>query len=119
MQLTKKDYFPSLSFHGRLQCIQRGVTEKFSLQPFPANPSADKKRYRRAAHISEERDQKPPPQAEEESGADAQNPARQEQHIATGIKKRITDRAPNTPMHDVLLNRRQKIRERKLERKEK
>src|SRR5438552_9812360 len=109
MQLAEKDDLPSFSVDRGLQRNQRPISEQFSLQPLPANPSTDEKRDRRARDVSEKRDEESPPQPKEKTGADTEHAAREEQDVAAGIEQRITDRAPRAPLHDALLDRRQNI----------
>ena len=57
--------------------------------------------------------QKPPPKPEKETRADAQNSARQQQHITESKKRRVTDRAPRPQLDHSLLKRTDKINDRK------
>src|ERR1041385_8236781 len=104
MQLTEQDNFPTLLIDRRFEGHKCLVAGQFAFQPLPSKRTTNEKRNRCADNIAEQRDREAPPETKEKTGADTQYAARQQQHIAARIKERVTDRAPRTPSHHVLLH---------------
>src|SRR4051794_12996272 len=94
----------------RFECC---ILPKLSFQPSLTKPATNHECDRCASHVAHQRDGKPPPETKEKTAADTQHSAWQEQDIAARVEQRITNRAPDTPMHHVLLHVLQPFRERK------
>jgi hypothetical protein len=113
MELAEQDNFPSFSFYRRLERHQSPIPEQFSPEPLPPYRAANEKGDRRAANVSQQGNQEAPPKTEEKPCAHAQNAARKQEHVATGVKQRIPNGAPGSPAHDVLLDLGDEIDDRK------
>jgi hypothetical protein len=113
VKLAEQDNFPALFIDRRFQGNEGLVAGQFAFQPLPSQRPTNKKGNGGADNVSKQCDREPPPKTKKEAGADAQHPARQQQHVTTRVEKRITNRAPGTPPHNVLLYIGENIDERK------
>ena len=117
MQLTQENNFPTLPFYGRLQGKQRWILRKLPPKPSPGYPTAQGKRNCSRKNVAGKHDEKSPPEPEKEAAADCQHAARKQENVTNGEKEWIADRAPGAPLHHPLLQRLDKIGNRKKGRK--
>ena len=82
MQLAQENNFPAFALHGWLEYVKRRILSKFSAEPSLSKRSAEREGNRRGDAVTQEHDQKAPPETEEETTADAQQATGKQQDIA-------------------------------------
>ena len=103
VELAKKNDAGPLLGDRAVQRRPARITQDALADEFPSELVADKKSHRRAEQISDQHQQRTPPQPEKKSSAQAQNSTRQEQHCGRHDEQGIDHDAHRTPATNHIL----------------
>ena len=112
MHLAEKNDPATFARDRRIKRRPLSARMQATLDPTTTEMPREQHSHRRAERGAEHIEQKSPPQPEEQSRADGEHAAGQEQHVARGEEQRVKHRAPYFEFGDFPLRARDVFRDR-------